>query len=265
MFKSNAQLKIDDITSQYRKNLPSKLAEIEQYISNLLKCKSQENTTKELLRLVHSLIGSSGTFGLPEVCLKARELENFIIEFNSKNKGKFVKKQIDRIWSCFLGVRIASERCLSELQQLNSANTENISKSEFTDLSPSKILLISDDEYFSKWLSEALINAKHDINIADRADDAFEVLSSSRFDFILSEISLPGASGIEIARLIRREFNANYTPIVFITSLDDESNKLNAIQAGGDSVLVKPVTIEIILATLFSIKRIIQQAKEKNT
>jgi CheY-like chemotaxis protein/HPt (histidine-containing phosphotransfer) domain-containing protein len=250
---------IDEITREFKKTLPAKLAIIEQHI-NTLRYRYHENTAEELIRTLHSFVGSSGTFGLHELCSRMREFEQQFIEFRAR--GKLDKRQTDRIWSHFFGVRSSLQRSLGE--EIQTEQPASDSRSAYPSniaIPPSNILLISDDEHFSQWMHSALSIDKHALAVVDRVDGAVAELHKKQYDFILSEVMLAGGSGFEIARMVRTEIAGCYMPIVFITSLDDDLSKIRAIEAGGDAVLVKPVSIESIKATLFSIRRIIDKAR----
>ena len=255
MRNANSLLQSESLINNYRHALPGKLAAIEFLIASFIQAKHQSKLVRELLRLVHNLIGSTGTYGLPEVCVKLRELETCIKEFNTHTK--LDKKHIDRIWSHYICVRTAAQRCLSEWDHIESKQpVEQKNNTVSIRLTQSRLLLISDDDDFSKWIAKLCETNQHHIQIMERADDALDALQTEHFDFVLTEILLPSANGFEITKIIRQQFPELSFPIVFITSVDDEISKLKAIEAGGDAVLVKPVSFPMIEATLFALQRL---------
>ena len=66
-------------------------------------------------------------------------------------------------------------------------------------------------------------------------------LKATKFDLVLLDVEMPGVSGFEICRLIRRLPGYEKTPVVYVTSHDDFASRESGIASGGDDLISKPI------------------------
>ena len=86
-----------------------------------------------------------------------------------------------------------------------------------------------------------------------------DLFVSERPDLVLIDIDLPDIGGFELARRIRQlESPSDWTPIVFLSSLDKDEDLEKGIAAGGDDYLQKPVSGVVLGAKIRAMQRIIQ-------
>jgi CheY-like chemotaxis protein len=112
-------------------------------------------------------------------------------------------------------------------------------------LNPLSILLIDDDRMCRRILEVFLKQLGHDADMAENAEEALEAIAKKRYDVIFLDIGLPNISGIELAKIIRCEYNMDVT-LVATTGhvLDADQNRYTC--AGIDLVLEKPLSLERI-------------------
>jgi len=84
------------------------------------------------------------------------------------------------------------------------------------------------------------------------AEDFFQVWPLLRFDLLLLDIALPGASGLEVVRRVRTQ---DAVGIVILTSLDEADDQVTGLWEGADAYLSKRMPLEVIEATCFSVLR----------
>jgi len=103
-----------------------------------------------------------------------------------------------------------------------------------------KILIVEDNELDADLLRETLTEAaplRLELTVAGQVGDAIRLLNESRFDVVLSDLSLSDSQGLEtFTRLYAR---APETPIILLTGLEDESLGLEAVRAGAQEYIVK--------------------------
>ena len=102
------------------------------------------------------------------------------------------------------------------------------------------ILLIEDNPEDVQALQEALANGKGDsygVQCTDRLSKGLEQLSRSPFDLVLLDLNLPDSKGLRTLTEVHAQ--AKETPIVVLTSADDERLALEALQQGAQDYLVK--------------------------
>lgn len=101
-----------------------------------------------------------------------------------------------------------------------------------------RILLAEDDNSLRGFLTRALVRAGHEVVDCENGDDAIDVLENSGFDLLLTDIVMPGADGIEVARVASARYPG--MKIMFISGF--AAVALTAAQASPQAkVLAKPV------------------------
>lgn len=119
------------------------------------------------------------------------------------------------------------------------------------------ILIIEDNQEVGKFLAKSLEN-EYRIVQAFNGFDGLRKAVTLIPDIILSDIHMPGVSGIEVARLIKNDEKTSHIPIVLITADAFEANKIRAIESGADEILIKPVSLKelrVRIATILKKKR----------
>jgi CheY-like chemotaxis protein len=110
-----------------------------------------------------------------------------------------------------------------------------------------KILVIEDDPTSLKLASEVLQAGGHIVMLAISADDAIYSIRAVKPDVILLDLSLPGIKGLAVARQCRAE-PANFDiAIIAITAFSQEYAQKNAMEAGCDAYIVKPINTRTLL------------------
>jgi len=96
----------------------------------------------------------------------------------------------------------------------------------------------------------ALTATGYEVSDARSGEEAVEKLGHERFDLILLDVNLPGMSGLEACRVIRRETLVPDVPIIMLTVRDAEKDIVEALDAGADDYVVKPFGTPELLARI---------------
>ena len=113
---------------------------------------------------------------------------------------------------------------------------------------PRRILCVEDDEDTCSMLRSLLGLIGCDVLTAATVAEASELIARERFDLYLLDNWLPGGSGVEFCRSMRRSDTS--TPVVFYTGAGLESEREEALAAGAQAYLVKPGDIAILVETV---------------
>jgi len=115
------------------------------------------------------------------------------------------------------------------------------------------ILLIESDRELGSMLKDSLELKSYQVDLEHRGDRALKLFQASKYDLILMDVMLSGISGLDLAKTIRK---SDYTtPILFMSSKDDDKEKIHAFCAGGDDYIVKPFTITELALRIFALLR----------
>lgn len=117
---------------------------------------------------------------------------------------------------------------------------------------PAKVLVVEDDPAQSAALSAILETANVRITVAADGESAREALLRELPDLCILDVHLPGIDGFSLARLIRQDQRLNLMPIVFLTVPSGPGDQIEAIRAGGDDFLSKPVDPALLLQIVVS-------------
>lgn len=104
-----------------------------------------------------------------------------------------------------------------------------------------RILIVEDDRSQALFAEGILRNAGMDSLVVIDALDVMPALKQFRPDLVLMDLNMPGANGIELTALIREQEAFAHTPIVFLSGESSEDLQFDAIDAGGDDFLSKPI------------------------
>lgn len=117
------------------------------------------------------------------------------------------------------------------------------------DWSSKKLLIVEDDFFSTEYLIEALSETQAEIKIAKDGVTAIELLKNNTdFDLVLMDIQLPGISGEEATKQIRK-FNKEI-PIIAQTAHAMVNDKENYLAAGCNDYLSKPILMDDLFEVL---------------
>ncbi len=114
------------------------------------------------------------------------------------------------------------------------------------------VLIIEDNQEVGKFLAKTL-ETEYRVVQAFNGFDGLRKAVTLIPDIILSDIHMPGVSGIEVARLIKNDEKTSHIPIVLITADAFEANKIQAIESGADEILIKPISLKELRVRMASI------------
>ena len=116
----------------------------------------------------------------------------------------------------------------------------------------SRILVVDDDDTIRDTLYE-LLSEEYICQTAETAEKAFARLEADVYDVVLTDISMPGLSGVELLGHIRQKFSE--TPVIIISGIDDREHAQGLIKLGAFDFVMKPFTLEKVE---MSVKRAIE-------
>ena len=96
---------------------------------------------------------------------------------------------------------------------------------------------------------------------AGDGNTAVDLFKAHRPDLVLLDIKLPGKDGYWVAQQMRESEAGDWTPIIFLSGLDNELDVWRGIEVGGDDYLVKPVTPIVLMAKLRAMRRLLDMRR----
>ena len=119
------------------------------------------------------------------------------------------------------------------------------------------ILVVEDEDAIREMLLMVLEQAGFLPFAAADAEEAQKCLDDRAHDLILLDWMLPGISGVEWARRLKKESVYKDIPIILLTARGEEEDKVKGLEIGADDYMTKPFSPKELIATRdFSLKRI---------
>lgn len=123
-----------------------------------------------------------------------------------------------------------------------------------------KILIVDDDVSIVTLLTYNIEKAGYLTETAYDGREAIEKAEQGKFDLILLDVMLPKIDGIEVCKHLR--LNKIETPIIMLTALSDEFDKILGLELGADDYITKPFSIREIIVRIKVILRRVNKVTE---
>jgi two-component system OmpR family response regulator len=115
-----------------------------------------------------------------------------------------------------------------------------------------RILIVDDDPHIREVVHFALEKAGHQVLAKENGRDALKAALEDGPDMVVLDILMPELDGIEVCRRIREKSSV---PILFLSSKDDEIDKVIGLEVGGDDYLTKPFSSRELVARVKAMLR----------
>jgi len=116
-----------------------------------------------------------------------------------------------------------------------------------------RILVVEDDPAISDAVDYALREAGYDVDAVGDGDVALERARHRSYDLMVLDLLLPGRPGIDVCSTLRAEHND--LPIVMLTALDAEADRVHGLDIGADDYVTKPFSIAELVSRVRSLLR----------
>ena len=110
-----------------------------------------------------------------------------------------------------------------------------------------KVILIEDEVKLARFVELELRYEGYDVTVCHDGREGLQMVTDGNYDMILLDLMLPGLTGIEICRRVRKFSNV---PIIMLTAKDETMDKVAGLDSGTDDYLTKPFAIEELLARM---------------
>lgn len=247
--KKNKVDKLKALKSSFAKELPSQLSTIKKMWNG-----GEVVDITVLHRLLHSLSGSAGTFGFIHLGEAALEMEKLILQ----RKASTVSTQTNTVF----------EQALQSLSNIAEKGPDNVmtvainTKNNLNDEEHPLIYLLEDDVNLAKEIEQQLKHFGYQVKSFNDTKTLEQELKNLLPDALIADIHLPeGASaGTSVVTKLRKKLSKDL-PVIFLSGQSTWTNRLNAVRAGGNAYLTKPVNYSLLTEKLDSVTGKKQKSK----
>jgi signal transduction histidine kinase/DNA-binding response OmpR family regulator/ligand-binding sensor domain-containing protein len=114
------------------------------------------------------------------------------------------------------------------------------------------VLLIEDEEPMLRFVTEELKNYFAVKGISS-VEKAFELLNTEMFDLIISDVMLPGMTGIDFCKKLKSDPITSHLPVILLTARDSEEDIVEGLSTGADDYITKPFRMNELIARCFNL------------
>jgi two-component system OmpR family response regulator len=120
-------------------------------------------------------------------------------------------------------------------------------------MSGERLLLVDDEVNLRSMLEAALRHSGFEVHAVDSGRAALDAVGPLEPDLVVLDVMLPDVDGFAICQRWRQE--GRRTPVVFLTARDGTDDKVRGLTTGGDDYLVKPFSLEELVARIQAVLR----------
>jgi signal transduction histidine kinase/ligand-binding sensor domain-containing protein/DNA-binding response OmpR family regulator len=107
------------------------------------------------------------------------------------------------------------------------------------------LLLVDDDEQMRSYLSK-IFSEKFTVYEAENGEEGVHLAYQYRPDIIISDVKMPGMSGIDFCRTVKEEPSLSHIPVILVTAESSLEKKLEGVEGGADDYITKPFEKELL-------------------
>ncbi len=128
----------------------------------------------------------------------------------------------------------------------------------------SKILLVDDDVDLAELVKTKLQAEGHESYVINTGEGAFEYAKEVKPDICILDIMLPGVTGYQICRRMRKDPELYRLAVLVLTALGEEPEIIHGLEQGADDYLVKPFKLERLMDKIASLNALITAVETRN-
>lgn len=118
-----------------------------------------------------------------------------------------------------------------------------------------RILIVEDEAAIREMIAMALTRSNYSVHQADSGEAGLALLDEIVPDLVLLDWMLPGMSGVDFARRLKRHPTYRDVPIIMLTARGEEEDKIRGLEIGADDFMTKPFSPRELLARIKAVLR----------
>ena len=116
----------------------------------------------------------------------------------------------------------------------------------------SHVLIVDDDPDIIQPLKRFLSDHGLRVSTAENGRNMRQVIENSAIDIILLDVMMPGEDGLMLCRYVQEKYKI---PVILLTALSDDDDKVVGLEMGADDYITKPFNARVLLARLKAVLR----------
>jgi len=240
------------LRAQYLKAAGERLARLEGALDTLRAQPGNSDAIRELHQQFHALSGTGAPYGFPslsrlglegqDLCARVRRDPALASPGDIDRAGELIARLGDEIARGIEAETSLADAMAAEGPEPGAHGTPRRDRP--------RILAVDDDPEFGAFVAAVLASGGYDCHLCSDPNDFERDIAEIKPDLILLDVVLPGTTGYELSRRVRQEERYATVPILFLTAQGEIEARIEAMRAGGDEHLVKPVLPNLLLSAV---------------
>lgn len=113
-----------------------------------------------------------------------------------------------------------------------------------------KVLIVDDSRVYRYSLRKLIKDWGHEVLVAKNGEQAIELAREQHPEIILMDIVMPGMNGYQAKRMLARDAATAEIPVIFVSTRDEETDRIWGLRQGAAAYVTKPVEPEILLSAI---------------
>ena len=118
-----------------------------------------------------------------------------------------------------------------------------------------RILVVDDEKDIVDLVAYNLEKEGYEVLTAGDGEKALTVIKSDKLDLVVLDLMLPGIKGLDICRIIRRNHETEWLPVIMVTAKGEDMDKVVGLEIGADDYITKPFSIRELMARVRAVLR----------
>lgn len=257
--EQDIQQKLELLRQGFISKLPSRMDTMSTSLEEF-RATANTDALREFYRLVHSLAGAGATYGFAQLSTVSRTLEVELKKLVAQEQP--LPEDFSPIEPLFTALK---ESICAVAQAAQASDTVVSSSSHAVKnavVLKARILIIDDDADIRASLRVMLESYGHQVVEAESGEQGLASFCQFEPSIVLLDVVMPGMNGYEVARKLKADTRGGYTPIIFITALNDDSQLAKCVEVGGDDFVTKPFNTVLVQARIQAMQRIYELNRE---
>lgn len=128
-----------------------------------------------------------------------------------------------------------------------------------------RIMVVDDEPDIGELLKYNLDQEGFDVNVVRAGEKVLDLLQSESYDLVILDLMLPGVSGLDLCRQMKRNKSLEGVPIIMLTAKSSETDKIVGLEVGADDYITKPFSPREVVARVKAVLRRSEDRKDLPT
>ncbi|WP_137166723.1 response regulator [Salinimonas lutimaris] len=126
-------------------------------------------------------------------------------------------------------------------------------------------LLLVDDEPANLRVLKQLLTPYYNLVFAKNGEEAIRLACEQQPDLILTDVMMPGMTGFDVCKALKKRPETTRIPVIFVTALNDEQDEAFGFEVGGVDYITKPISPSVVLARVKTHLSLVQADELRRT